>query len=443
MLAINIIDTSEPGSAAALEGLRRRLSLSAMLLDDSPEMRSVAQIVSAIRHKGDEAVAEYTAKFDHVEFVPAAFRVPPAQIEAAGRNCPDGLRQAIRLAAGNVRRFQEHIRLRPAGPLIDGERRLEARVDPLGRVAVCVPGASAPLPSTVIMTVVPAQVAGVKGIVVVAPPRYEGSVHPSTLAACHELGITEIYRLGGAIGVAALAFGTETIRRVDKIVGPGSPYSQLAKKLVFGVVDIDSFAGTSEVLIIADDTADPHFVAADMLAQAEHDPGVAMLVTPNEELARGVRAAIEVLLGRLSRGPAARKCLQQYGAIVKTRDLDEAIEVAAAFAPEHLHVQTEAADDVAARCRNAGAIFVGHYTPESTGDYVAGPSHVLPTGGTARFWSALSVNDFLRPTSIISYTSGSLRDECEAISALAGAEGLDAHALSATIRCSPRAPREE
>ena len=259
-------------------------------------------------------------------------------------------------------------------------------------------------------------------------------MHPTTLAACHELGLDEVYRLGGAYAVAAMAFGTATIERVDKIVGPGSAYWQLAKKLVYGIVDIDSFAGTSEMVVIADDSADPRFVAADLLAQAEHDPGIAVLITPDRRLIVEVRLAMELLLANLSRAAAARACLQQYGAIIKTRDLDEAVEIASDFAPEHLHLQTDDAEALAARCANAGAIFIGHHTPESTGDYVAGPSHVLPTGGTARFWSALSVNDFLRTTSVIQYEPEGLAAECDTIASLAGAEGLDAHALSATIR---------
>ncbi len=282
--------------------------------------------------------------------------------------------------------------------------------------------------------VVPAQVAGVAESVMVAPPRYERSIHPVTLAVAAELGVTEVYRVGGAQAVAALALGTQTIRRVDMIVGPGSVYVQLAKRLLYGVAGIDMFAGPSEVVVIADDSANPAWVATDLLAQAEHDPGCAILVTADEGLAGKVEAELEKQLPTLSTYEGAKRSLETLSAVLIVADLDAAVEVTNEIAPEHLHIQTRDAQAVADRIDSAGAIFVGHYAPESSGDYVAGPSHVLPTGGSARFFSGLCCNDFLRRTSMISYTHAAIRKAAPAIATLAEAEGLAAHARSATTR---------
>lgn len=286
------------------------------------------------------------------------------------------------------------------------------------------------------MSIVPAKAAGVEQIAVVAPPRHNGDVHPTILAVCQELGVNEVYRIGGAHAVAALAFGTASIERVDKIVGPGGIYVQLAKKLVFGAVDIDNFAGPSEIVVIADETADPRFVAIDLLAQAEHDPGSAILLTPDRSLAQAVQQRVDQELDSLPRACGTRQSLERFSAIVMTRNLDQAIELTNELAPEHLQIQTRDAPSLAERCVNAGAIFVGEFTPEATGDYVAGPSHVLPTGGSARFFSGLSSNDFLHRTSVIRYDRRMLAAQAQAITTFARAEGLEAHARSTEIRLS-------
>jgi len=307
-----------------------------------------------------------------------------------------------------------------------------------------VPGAAAPLLSSVIHSGVPAQVAGVKELVVVAPPRHKdkpgdrGEVHPTILGVSAALGIDEVYRVGGAQAMAALAIGTERIRRVDKIVGPGGAYVQLAKRYLYGIVDIDMFAATTEVLIIADRTARPRFVAAAMLAQAEHNPGCSSVLTGRHDLVDAINAEIDRQLADLSTAKAAAKWLEKFGAIVVVRDMDQAVELANEIAPEHLQIETERPGDLADRIDYAGAIFLGHYSPEAAGDYVAGPSHVLPTGGTGRFWSGLSCLSFLRHTSVTEYTWEGLAADAGAIDLLARAEHLEAHARSATIRLEER-----
>src|SRR5690606_34592061 len=303
---------------------------------------------------------------------------------------------------------------------------------------VCVPGASAPLPSSAIHCAVPAQVAGVKEIVLVAPPRHEGDIHPTILATAAELGITEVYRMGGAQAIAALALGTPLVPRVEKIVGPGSVYVQLAKRALYGVADIDMFAGPSEVVVIADSSANPAFIAADLLAQAEHDPGCSILLTHDADILERTLAEVERQVARLPRREATARCLEKLGAAVLVRDLDEAVALTNELAPEHLQIETVEAAVVAERIQAAGAIFLGHHTPEAAGDYVAGPSHVLPTGGTARFWSGLSVHSFVRRTSLIEYTPGGLAHDASAIELFALAEGLDAHARSVSIRTRPQ-----
>jgi len=284
------------------------------------------------------------------------------------------------------------------------------------------------------MTAVPAQVAGVKELVVVAPPRHRGDIHPAILGVAGLVGVDEVYRMGGAQAMAALAIGTERVRRVDKIVGPGGTYVQLAKRWLYGVVDIDMFAATTEVLIIADGSARPAFIAADMLAQAEHGPGCSILLTDQPALAHQVTAELDKQLEALATGEVAARWLAEYGAIVIVPDMDEAVRLANDIAPEHLQIETESPARLADRIDSAGAIFLGHYTPEASGDYVAGPSHVLPTGGTARFWSGVSALSFLRHTSVIEYSPRALARDAEAIDCLARAEGLEAHARSATIR---------
>jgi histidinol dehydrogenase len=434
MALINTIDPSNQAGREQLNRLRRVLTLTEKLVGESPELESVRQIIGAVRQRGDAALTELTERFDHVRLTPEQFRISPDELARARDQLAPSLRSAVRLAIDNVRRFQEHILLRTGTPLDCDGARLHARYRPVRRAAVCVPGASAPLPSTAIHTIVPAQVAGVKEIVMLSPPRCEGSIHPVTLAVAAELGLTEVYRLGGAQAVAAVSLGTATIRPVQMVVGPGNVYSQLAKKQLFGLIDIDSFAGPSEVIIIADSTATPDYVAADMLAQAEHDPGSAILLTPDRALAQRVIECLDRQLARLSRREQAARCLKQYCAIVLVRSIDEALELAEDFAPEHLEIEAADAERLADRIDSAGAIFIGHHSPEALGDYVAGPSHVLPTGGSAKFFSGLSCVDFLRRTSLIRYEPTALRRDAAATIALAESEGLDAHANSVRVR---------
>ena len=421
--------------AATLEALRAPLGLDATGSAASGLAKTVREIIDEVGRRGDAAVAEYSAKFDQVKLTPDRFRVGEGELAAALDGLDPKLRAALELAIENVRAFQAHTMMAEPAPMVSEGVTLVNRLRPLARVGVLVPGASAPLPSAAVMTVVPAQVAGVPEIVLLCPPRYEGRIHPVTLGTAALLGLTEVYQIGGAHGVAALALGTQSIGRVDKIVGPGHPVTQIAKKMLFGKIDIDSFAGASEVLIVADDSADVDAVATDMLAQAEHDPGVAVLVTTSGALAEAIPEALERISGQLARSEQMRRCLATYGAIVVAADMEQAVDVANAFGPEHLHVETREPEAVADRLVNAGAIFLGHTTPEATGDYMAGPSHVLPTGGTARFFGALCANDFLKHTSVIRYEERALRAQAEAIIAIAEAEQLGAHAMSVKVRC--------
>jgi len=297
-----------------------------------------------------------------------------------------------------------------------------------------VPGGAAAYPSTILMTVCPALAAGVKEIVLVMPPTKTGAGHPDLLATCKELGVTEVYRVGGAQAVAALAYGVEGLPPVDMIVGPGNIFVTLAKKFVFGQVAIDCLAGPSEIVVLADDSASPEYVAADLIAQAEHDPASSILITWHEPLLDQVESAIERQLAKLPRGEQARSSLQQFGALVLARDGAQAIAWTNRIGPEHLHLATKNADALVEKIDNAGAIFVGHFAPVALGDYVAGPSHVLPTGGTARFASGLSANDFLRRSSVISFTQAGLAAQADDVRVLAEIEGLTAHAASVDIR---------
>jgi histidinol dehydrogenase len=405
-----------------------------LLIGRSPEMESVQEVIQDVRRRGNQALVELNERFDGATLAADALRAGPDELSRARDEIDPSLAAAFRHAIDNVRRFQEHILQRTADPLVAGGVSLQARFRPLHRIATCIPGGSAPLPSTAIHTVVPAQVAGVREIVMFAPPQHEGSIHPVTLAVAAELGLTEVYKLGTTQGVAAMALGTETIRPVEKIVGPGSIYSQLAKKQLFGVVDIESCAGPSEIIIIADESARPEFVAADLLGQAEHAPGTAILITPDRDLAGRVEQALERQLAELSRSQQTAQCLADYGAIILVADLDQAAALAEDFAPEHLTIETADPETLADRIDSAGAIFMGHHSPEALGDYVAGPSHVLPTRGSARFFSGLSCLDFLRRTSLIRYDRKGLDRDAEAAITLARAEGLDAHANSVRIR---------
>jgi len=391
--------------------------------------QSVRTIVEQVGLRGDEAVAEYTEKFDRIKLTPEQFRIPQRDLKKVHRDLDRKLLASLRKAIVNIRKYQSEIFIG------DKNTHPGIRYLPLQRVGVCIPGASAPLPSTVMMTAIPAQVAGVKEIVVVSPPRYQGGIHPVILGVCFELGITEVYRLGGAQAVAALAWGTQTIRKVDKIVGPGHDVVQLAKKEVYGLVGIDSFAGPSDVLIVANEHANPAWVAADILSQAEHDPGAGILVTDSPQLAEKVLAELEKQVSALGRSETTRKCLLAYSGIVVLENMDRVIAWANEFAAEHLQVQCgDQSKAVSEKLVNAGAIFIGSYSPVAVGDYFAGPSHTLPTRQTSRFFSALTSNDFVKSTSIIEYDARKLIDSAEDIIRLAETEGLNAHANSIQIR---------
>lgn len=431
---MRIIRSMDTDASAQLRALREPLLLDRLILDDAPEAAAVREIIDQVRRRGDDAVADITERVDGVRIAPDDVQVTQDRIMQAREQLPPVLMQAVRQAIASVERFQHSLVAEPPAPLSEPGCTLSVRREPLDRVAVCVPGAAAPLPSSAIHCAVPARAAGVREIVLVAPPRHEGDIHPVILAVAGELGIREVYRMGGAQAMAALAMGTQRVRRVDKIVGPGGPYVQLAKRHLYGVVDIDMFAATTEVVIIADATARPAFVAADMLAQAEHDPGCSIVLTDQPALVDKVVAEVDAQLADLPRPDGARRSLERFGAIVLCRDMEEVIRFTNELAPEHLQIETEDAGSIAARIRYAGAIFLGHHTPEAAGDYVAGPSHVLPTGGTARFWSGLSALDFQRRTSMIEYTPGGLVRVAAAIETLARAESLEAHARSVSVR---------
>ncbi|MDQ2975342.1 MAG: histidinol dehydrogenase [Acidobacteriota bacterium] len=394
----------------------------------------VAAIIKDVRTRGDAALIDYTARFDGVQLRASELRVPEQTLRRSALRVDSFVLESLREAIQNVRAFHEHQReesweITPAAGV-----RLGQRINPIARAGLYVPGGSAAYPSSVVMNVVPAQVAGVRRILVTTPPRTLAE-NPAVAAALLELNITEVYAVGGAQAIAALAYGTETVPRVDKITGPGNKYVAAAKKLVFGVVGIDSIAGPSEVVIIADGSARADFVAADLLAQAEHaEDASAILLTTSEDLARGTAAEVTRQAALLPRRAIVERSLAAYGAIVLVDSLEEACGFANELAPEHLELMTNDDEGIAAQIREAGAIFFGAYTPEAVGDYFAGPNHVLPTGGAARFSSALGVYDFVKRTSLLSYSSDAIKRSVGRISALAEVEGLDAHARSALIR---------
>ena len=398
---------------------------------DSEKEKQLDVILDEVLRRGDEAIAEYTEKFDGVKLTPEQFRISETELQEAHKAIDKKLLKSIRQAIKNVKEYQSKI-------FAGKDKSFKStgiKYTPIRRVGICVPGASAPLPSTVIMTAVPAQVAGVKEIVVVSPPRYKGSIHPVILATCKELKIKEVYRIGGAQAVMALAGTTKTIPNVDKIVGPGNAWVQMAKKRVLGLVGIDSIAGPSEVLIIANKSANPAWVAADMLSQAEHNPGSAVLCTDSEKLGFEVLAELKQQVAKLNRSKETIDCLLKFSAIVVLKNMADIIFYANLFAAEHLQIQCgKQSRQIATKIKNAGAIFIGDYSPVAVGDYWAGPSHTLPTGTSARFFSALNANDFIKSTSIIEYDRKKLVASAEDIIRLAEAEGLDAHARSVRIR---------
>lgn len=434
---LNVINTADAESARDIERLRKKLHEEALVTAALPGGMTVEQAVAGIleqvRAGGNRAAAELTNRFDRAQVTEDTLRVSAADIEAAAGSIDESYLGILRGAIQNVRAYQEHIRHRTPPSLDHNGKSLGVRYTPIDRVAVYVPGGKALYPSSVIMTVVPAIVAGVQEIVMVSPPT-GGDINPMTLALAHELGIKEVYRLGGAVGLAAVAYGTETIKPVKMIVGPGNAFVAEAKRQLFGKVKIDSIAGPSEVLIVADDTANPVAVAADILAQVEHAPGSAVLVCTSQALADAVVAEVDRQIEALSRKELFRASLQDYSAVIVCGSLDEACDIANDFATEHLQIVTENPDDCLDRITHAGAIFIGPWAPVPAGDYYAGPSHVLPTSGTAQFFSPLSCNDFLKSTSLIRYSREALHREARHIRDFALAEGLDAHAATISRR---------
>ena len=395
----------------------------------------VARILEDVRIKGDEALFAYTETFDHASINEQNIQVTEEEIREAYELAGEELVSIIRKALANIQSYHEKQRQysgfdsKPDGTI------LGQKVTALQRVGVYVPGGKAAYPSSVLMNIVPAKVAGVEEIVMVTPPGRDGKVNPNTLVAAHEAGADVIYKVGGAQAVGALAYGTSCIPKVDKIVGPGNIYVALAKKAVYGHVSIDAIAGPSEILVVADESANPRYVAADLLSQAEHDElASAILVTTSEELAEAVSKEVDGFLQELSRSEIIRKSLDNYGYILVAESMEDAIDIANEIASEHLEIQTRNPYDVMTRIRNAGAIFIGEYASEPLGDYFAGPNHVLPTNGTARFFSPLSVDDFIKKSSIIGYSREALERIHTDIEAFAQAEQLTAHANSIKVR---------
>ena len=427
---IRIIRDNE---ALVIHGMLDRLQARGVAFD-SELMTTVAEIIAGVRERDDAALVDYTARFDGVEIQPEDLRISEQTLNATADKVDLRVLAALREAIRNVRAFHEHQleeswEISPA----DGVR-LGQRITPLDRVGLYVPGGTAAYPSSVVMNVVPAQVAGVPRIVVATPPRTLNE-NPAIAAALRELNVTEIYGIGGAQAIAALAFGTHTVPRVDKITGPGNKYVAAAKKQVFGVVGIDAIAGPTEVVIIADETARADFVAADLLAQAEHgEDAAAILFTTSESLAHAVNKEVERQIESLPRRAIAAASLKNYGAIFVLNSMVEVCAITNWIAPEHLQIVTEDDEALATHIQNAGAIFFGQHTPEAVGDYLAGPNHVLPTGRTARFSSALGVYDFVKRTSMLRYSSDAFSKIADSIAVLADCEGLAAHARSAAIR---------
>ena len=396
---------------------------------------SVKEILDKVKEEKDVAVFAYTAKFDGAELTADTIEVTEAEIEEAYAQVDDTLLAVIRKAKDNIESYHAKQRQnswfdsKPDGTI------LGQKITPLHRVGVYVPGGKAVYPSSVLMNVMPAKVAGVDEIIMVTPPGKNGKVSPNTLVAAKEAGVDKIYKVGGAQAIAALAYGTESIPKVDKIVGPGNIYVALAKKAVYGHVSIDSIAGPSEILVVADETANPRYVAADLLSQAEHDElASAILVTTSEKLAHEVSDQVDGFLKELSRAEIISKSLDNYGYILLADTMEDVIDVANEIASEHLEIQTKNPFEVMTKIRNAGAIFIGEYASEPLGDYFAGPNHILPTNGTAKFFSPLSVDDFIKKSSIISYSREALQKVHKDIESFAKAEQLTAHANSIHVR---------
>lgn len=410
------------------------------LKERSPEGRkdiedTVSGILHSVKERGDRALVDYTKEFDGVALDVGALEVSKFELEGALISVDKELLRVMEQAAANIKAFHERQRENSWFMTQEDGTLLGQKVTPLNRVGVYAPAGSAPLPSTVLMDAIPAKVAGVNEIILCSPPGKNGKINPLILACAKLAGVDRVFTVGGSQAIAAMAYGTETLPRVDKIVGPGNIYVATAKKLVFGICGIDMIAGPSEVLVIADETANPAYVAADLLSQAEHDVlASAILVTTSKQIASQVERELEQQLSKLSRNEIAAKAIQDYGAVVLTQSLDDAIEISNIIAPEHLEVCTADPFSLLSGIKNAGAIFLGSYTPEPLGDYFAGPNHTLPTSGTARFFSPLGVYDFVKRQSVISYSQKAFLKAADSVAAFADAEGLTAHAEAIRIR---------
>lgn len=450
-LQIQRIDARDGKATAALQALRQQLSPSGNVV--SPKGKAltervfgepllptqvVERICSEVRAQGERALLHYSQQLDGATLTAGNLRLDESRLIAAHQAASKQFLNCIRRIRSNIETFQKSILHRSVTCQPAEGIRLDQRYRPLRRVGVCVPGGAAAYPSTVLMTVVPALAAGVSEIAVVAPPTPFGAYNDDVLATCYELGVKEVYPIGGAQAVAALAYGVESIPAVDKIVGPGSLFVALAKKHVFGEVDIDSIAGPSEVVVLADDSTNAAFAAADILAQAEHSPGASLLITWDESLVDRVQTQLQQQLEGLSRSQLTLDSLNAFGAFIVVRDATQAVELTDWIAPEHLHIACREPRKLADEIRNAGATFIGPFSPVALGDYAAGPSHVLPTGGTARWAAGLSSNSFLRSSSVIEYSQQALANISPEIAILADKEGLSAHRESVLIRCSDK-----
>ena len=427
---MNIISLNEENKNVLRETLAKRSTSGFKDIEDK-----VAAIIANVRENGDKALFEYSAQFDHFDMNAENIRITDEEMQAAVDECDPEFIGVLKRAAENIREFHEKQRRQSwMEPKSDGSI-LGIRFTPIEIAGVYVPGGKAAYPSSLLMNVIPAKVAGVERIIMFTPPGQDGHVSPATLAAAKIAGVTEAYRVGGAQAIAAMAYGTESIPRVHKICGPGNIFVAMAKKAVYGQVSIDSVAGPSEILVLADETANPRFVAADLLSQAEHDEmASAILVTTSQKLAEDVKKEIEGFVPKLERKEIIQKSLDNYGFLFVAEDMDSAILAVNDIASEHLEIMTKDPYETMTKVRNAGAMFLGTYSSEPLGDYFAGPNHILPTNGTAKFFSPLNVDDFMKKTSIISYSEDALRRDCDDIIYFANKEGLTAHANSVAVR---------
>lgn len=427
---LKIIDMKKDGGAELYERL-----LSRNRMEAADVLEAVSQVIAGVRSRGDEALVGYTRRFDRVEIGVKDLKVTDEEISRAYKDVDPELLEVIRRARTNIRDFHEKQKEKSWFTSEKEGVILGQVIRPLETIGVYVPGGTAPLISSVLMNVVPACAAGVSRIVMATPPMKDGRINPAVLVAAAEAGVHEIYRMGGAQAIAAMAFGTDTVPKVDKIFGPGNIYVATAKRMVFGYVDIDMFAGPSEITVIADETAEPAFVAADLLSQAEHDVlASSILITTSEELARKVCIEIERQTAYLGRKDIIEKALGSYGMAVIAESLEEAVEISNRIAPEHLELCVADPFSLLGNVKNAGAIFLGRYASEPLGDYFAGPNHILPTSGTARFFSPLNLSDFIKKSSIISYTKKALGSVKDDVIRFAEAEGLGAHANAIRVR---------